>query len=76
MSDYKRLYRSRTDRMVSGLCAGIAKYIGIDPTIVRVAGVIATVLLAGVPAGIYVILIWVVPEEPISGPGTGGDVVQ
>ena len=42
MAEIKRLYRSRTDRMVSGLCGGIAKYLGIDSTIVRVAFVIAT----------------------------------
>jgi phage shock protein C len=72
MNDYKRLYRSRTDRMVSGLCGGIGKYLGVDPTIVRVAVTIGSVVLAGVPAVIYLILIWVVPEEPISGPGTGG----
>ncbi|MBE0699894.1 MAG: PspC domain-containing protein, partial [Anaerolineaceae bacterium] len=31
----KRLYRSRSDRMFSGLCAGLGSYLGLDPTVVR-----------------------------------------
>lgn len=58
----KRLYRSRDDRMIWGVCGGIANYFGIDPTIVR----IITALLAfaggvGIPA--YIILAIVVPLE-------------
>jgi phage shock protein PspC (stress-responsive transcriptional regulator) len=60
--------------MVSGLCGGIADYLGIDATIVRVVMVIATVVLAGLPAAVYLLLILVVPEEPLSGPRPGGDV--
>ena len=33
----KRLYKSRDNRMISGVCAGIAEYFGIDPTLVRLA---------------------------------------
>ena len=76
MNDIKRLYRSRSDRMVSGLCAGIGKYLGVDPTIVRVVVTVATIVLAGVPAVVYLVLIMVVPEEPLSGPGTGGGIIQ
>jgi phage shock protein PspC (stress-responsive transcriptional regulator) len=74
MNEVKRLYRSRNNRMVSGLCGGIADYLGIDATIVRVVMVIATVVLAGLPAAVYLLLILVVPEEPLSGPRPGGDV--
>ncbi len=76
MQEAKKLYRSRDNRMVSGLCAGFGKYLGIDPTVVRVVYTIVTILFAGVPAGIYVILIMVVPEEPLSGPGPGGDAIN
>lgn len=69
MNEYKKLYRSRDNRMVSGLCAGIGEYIGIDPTIVRVVVTIASILFVGLPVFIYLVLIMVVPEEPISGPG-------
>ena len=69
MNEYKKLYRSRDNRIVSGLCAGIGKYMGIDPTVVRVAVTIASVVLAGVPVVIYLIMVLIVPEEPIGGIG-------
>jgi phage shock protein PspC (stress-responsive transcriptional regulator) len=75
MNEPKKLYRSRDDRMVSGLCAGIGKYIDIDPTVVRVVYIVASILSGGLPIIIYLVLIMVVPEEPISGPGLGGDGV-
>ena len=46
-SEYKRLYRSTDDRMIAGVCAGIADYFGIDPTLVRllfVFGALGTVI--------------------------------
>lgn len=63
MSQAKRLYRSRTDRQLAGVCGGVADYLSIDPTLVRVIWVILT--LAGGPGLIlYIILALVVPEEP------------
>ena len=63
MNKAKRLYRSRTDRQLSGVCGGVAEYLAIDPTIVRIIWVILT--LAGGPGLIlYIILALVVPEEP------------
>jgi len=59
----KRLYRSRSDRSVAGVCGGIADYLGIDPTLVRIIWVLFAV--AGGPGVIlYVIMALVVPEEP------------
>ncbi|HSX15276.1 MAG TPA: PspC domain-containing protein [Candidatus Saccharimonadales bacterium] len=60
---HKRLYRSTTDKMIAGVCGGLAEYFGIDPVIVRVAAVV--LLLAG-SAGFwaYVILWIVVPKNP------------
>ena len=40
----KRLYRSETNQMLCGVCAGIAEYFGIDPTLVRLAWVLFCVL--------------------------------
>jgi phage shock protein C len=63
MSQIKRLYRSRTDRQVAGVCGGIADYFNIDPTIVRILWVIFAI--AGGPGLIvYIILAIVIPEEP------------
>ncbi|MFC2072167.1 PspC domain-containing protein [Chloroflexota bacterium] len=57
-----RLYRSRSDRMIWGVCGGLAKYFDIDPIIVRI---IAVLLLFANGAGIlaYIILAIVVPLE-------------
>ena len=63
MSDYKRLYRSRADRKIAGVCGGLAKYLDIDPTVVRI---IFLVLLFMVGGGllIYLIILICAPEEP------------
>ncbi len=59
----KRLYRSRKDRSVAGVCGGVADYLGVDPTLVRILWVIFA--LAGGPGLIlYIIMAAVVPEEP------------
>jgi phage shock protein C len=41
----KKLYRSESNRMLSGVCAGIAEYFNLDPTIVRLLWVIASIFL-------------------------------
>ena len=59
----KRLCRSRTNRTLAGVCGGIAEYLGWDPTLVRVAWIILT-LLGGSGILIYLILWLVMPESP------------
>lgn len=59
----KRLYRSRTDTMLGGVCAGLAKYFNLDPTVVRLIFVLLFIL-AGQGLLIYLILWLVVPLEP------------
>ena len=57
----KKLYRSRTDRMIWGVCGGLAKYFDIDPVIVRVITVVSILTGWGIIA--YIILAIVVPLE-------------
>lgn len=57
----KRLTRSTTDRMVAGVAAGIADYLGVDPTIIRLVFVI-TALAGGTGILAYLILWLVMPE--------------
>jgi phage shock protein PspC (stress-responsive transcriptional regulator) len=57
----KKLYRSRRDRRVAGVCGGIAEYLGVDPTWVRVAFLLAT--LAGGPGVLIYIVLWMVMPE-------------
>ena len=55
-----RLMRSETDKMIAGVCGGLAAYLGVDPVLVRLAFVIL-LLASGVGLGIYVILWLVIP---------------
>lgn len=59
----KRLYKSRSSRMICGVCGGVAEYFNIDPTIVRL---IFAALCLGAGSGIvlYIIAAIVIPEPP------------
>lgn len=61
----KRLYRSRNNRMIAGVCAGIAEFFGIDPTVVRLLFAAGAILGFGSFILIYIVMFVVVPEEPI-----------
>ncbi len=59
----KRLTRSIDDKMIAGVCAGLADYFDMDPTLVRVAYVLLSFLMVGFPGLIlYIILAVVIPE--------------
>ena len=62
----KNLFRSKTSRKISGVCGGLGEYLDIDPTIIRIAWVIITIL-SGVILGIiiYFIFALIIPEKPI-----------
>ncbi|HEV7650787.1 MAG TPA: PspC domain-containing protein [Actinophytocola sp.] len=59
----RTLYRSRSDRMVAGVCGGIAEMFGIDAALVRIGLVAATLLGFGTGAIIYLICWMIVPER-------------
>lgn len=59
----KKLYLSRTDEQFAGVCGGIAEYLGIDSTIVRLLFV-AFALAGGPGFVVYLVLWFVLPEEP------------
>ena len=63
----RRLVRSR-NKQIAGVCAGIAEYFNIDPTLVRIAFVIGTIVTSGPPFVIaYFILSWVMPKPESAG---------
>ena len=62
-SSYKTLRRSRSDRMIGGVCAGFARYLGIDPVAARVIYVIATFLTGGALILGYLLLWLIMPAE-------------
>ena len=58
----KKLYRSVNDRKIAGVCGGLAKYLNIDPTVVRVLwAVISLFAFVGVVA--YIVCAVIIPEE-------------
>jgi phage shock protein C len=63
----KRLFRSRTNRMLGGVCGGIAEFFVLDPTLVRVAFVLGTVMGFGALVFVYLAMLIIVPEAPLSG---------
>lgn len=58
------IYRSRTERSISGVCGGIAEYFNVDVTLVRLVFVIAAVT-GGTGFILYIALALVLPEEPL-----------
>ena len=59
----KKLYKSRTDKKLDGICGGIAKYFDIDSTVIRLAWVAFT-LLGGSGLLAYIICAFIIPSEP------------
>ena len=59
----KRLYRSRDERKIWGVCGGIAKYFDLDPTIIRLIAVLS-LFFACTGILVYIILAIVMPLEP------------
>ena len=60
----KKLYRSATDKKLGGVCAGIAEYLDVDATVIRLAWVIFT-LLGGAGILAYIIALLEMPNPPV-----------
>jgi phage shock protein C len=59
------LQRSRRDRMIAGVCGGIAEWLGWDPTIVRVLYVVISIVSAAFPGALVYLLLWLLmPKAP------------
>jgi len=63
LSEVKRLYKSRTDRMIDGVCGGVAEYFGLDSTLVRIAWVVL-ICFGGIGALLYIVAMIVMPADP------------
>jgi phage shock protein PspC (stress-responsive transcriptional regulator) len=64
MADYRApLRRSRSDRRVAGVVAGLARYAGIDVTLARVLYVLVSMISAAFPGIIAYVVLWVVMPE-------------
>lgn len=58
----KKLYRSRTNKILCGVCGGLGEYLNVDPTVVRLVAVILGIVSVGVIA--YIIAALMIPEQP------------
>ena len=58
----KKLYRSTSNKMVAGVCAGLGEYLNIDPTIVRLIWALVGLTGAGILA--YLVAALIIPEKP------------
>lgn len=63
-NDYKKLVRSRTKKMLCGVCGGIGEYLNIDPTVIRLLWILFIFFSFGMAVLIYFIAAVVMPDEP------------
>ena len=59
----KRLYRSKNERMLGGVCAGLGEHFDIDPTVIRLVWAVITVLSIGTGVLVYIIAWILIPGE-------------
>ena len=61
----KKLHKSKTNKKIFGVCGGLAEYLGVDPTIVRLVVAVATVLTSylGIGFVLYLICAFILPNE-------------
>lgn len=65
-TESKRLYRSRDERMIAGVCGGLGEYLNTDPTVIRILFVILAILGVGFGGLLLYLAMWlIVPEEPV-----------
>ncbi len=69
----KRLYRSRNDRVIAGVCAGFGHYFNLDPVLFRVVAVILGFMSLGTVLLLYLVLALVIPLEPEQALTTGDE---
>jgi phage shock protein C len=64
----KRLARSQSDKRIAGVCGGLAEYFDVDPTMVRVAWVILSIVAGAVVFGVvaYVVAWFIIPRAPLA----------
>ncbi len=61
--EVKKLYRSRKDKMVAGICGGIGEIYSLDPTMIRLVYALITIFSAGTALLVYILGWIIIPEE-------------
>ena len=71
---HKKLYRSNTNRVFAGVCGGIAEYLDVDPTLIRVFYMALSIFSAAFPGLLlYILLVLIIPLRPFGGRNDGFD---
>ena len=65
----KQLYRSKNNRMLGGVCAGLGEHLDVDPTVIRLIRAVVSVLSIGTGIFIYILAWIIIPEEDTGGAG-------
>jgi phage shock protein PspC (stress-responsive transcriptional regulator) len=63
----RRLYRSRTDSVIGGVAGGVAEYLDVDPSIVRIVWAVLAIVTGGIFLVLYIVM-WIVVPEGTQGP--------
>ncbi|WP_320935832.1 PspC domain-containing protein [Bacteroides nordii] len=63
MSNERKLTRSRSDRMLAGVCGGLAQFFGLDASLVCIAYAILTIFTAFAGVPVYILMWIIIPEE-------------
>lgn len=62
-NDYRKLVRSKMNRMVCGVCGGIGEYLNLDPTVVRLLWLVCSLASCGTGLVVYIVAAVVMPED-------------
>ena len=65
-----KIYRSRTDRKLFGLCGGLAEAMNVDATLLRLVVVVTTLFTGGTILAVYAIASFAIPKEPLHDAGS------
>ncbi len=69
----KKLYKSRTDNKIAGICGGLAEYLEVDSTVIRLATVLVAIMTVIIPVAIVYLIAWImIPDPPPTGSSTTG----
>lgn len=73
--EHRHFTRSRSNRMLGGVCSGLAQYFGTDPLLIRLVFIVIT-LAQGAGVLLYLLLWILMPDEGVEAPPAGGQVIR
>jgi phage shock protein PspC (stress-responsive transcriptional regulator) len=65
----QRLYRSKKERILGGVCAGLGEHLDVDPTVIRLIWAVVTLLSFGTGIIVYILAWIIIPEDDTGGAG-------